>query len=45
MKPHICIGPERDPYRIVCLCVRGEDHPEELFDVPVGQEDLDDPEG
>lgn len=36
MSTHICIGPD---YRTTCLCARGQDHTEELFNVPVGEEE------
>ena len=42
MAQHYCLDDSYPGGRIVCLCVRGEDHPEALFDVPVGQENLDD---
>jgi hypothetical protein len=30
-----------DGARIDCICVRGQDHDESLFDVPVGEEEQD----
>ncbi len=39
MTTHTCFGPEHDPYVIVCFCVRGQDHTEDEFDVPVESED------
>lgn len=36
---HKCTGEGYPPGGVVCLCVRGQDHDEELFDVPVGEED------
>jgi hypothetical protein len=35
---HRCSGPGYPPGGVVCLCVRGQDHDEGLFDVPVGEE-------
>lgn len=40
---HICTC--SDGARIACLCVRGSDHFEDLFDVPVGEEPNDDEDG
>jgi hypothetical protein len=34
-RPHICTGPPEDPYRVQCVCLRGQDHTEADFDVPV----------
>lgn len=36
IKPHRCSGDGYPPGGVVCLCVRGEDHDESLFDVPLG---------
>lgn len=33
---HICTT--SDGMRVGCMCMRGQDHPEELFDIPVGEE-------
>lgn len=38
-RAHKCNGEDYPPGGIVCLCVRGEDHHEDLFDVPVGEEE------
>lgn len=39
LQPHYSVEPkEYGGRRVVCLCTRGQDHPEALFDVPVGQE-------
>lgn len=38
MKAHKCTGEGYPLGGIVCLCVRGVDHDESLFDVPVGEE-------
>lgn len=44
MDSHYCTDPSYPGGKIVCLCVRGQDHPENLFDVPVGQEPEEDDE-
>jgi len=35
---HKCFGEGYPPGGIICLCVRGVDHDEEYFDVPIGEE-------
>lgn len=35
---HICTGPNLPEGGIPCLCIRGEDHDEALFEVRVGKE-------
>lgn len=31
---HRCTGEDYPPGGVACLCIRGEDHDESLFDVP-----------
>jgi hypothetical protein len=38
MISHRCFAPDYPGGSIVCTCVRGIDHPEDLFDVPIGEE-------
>ncbi len=38
MTPHLCTGEDYPNGGITCLCDRGQDHPEDLYNVPVGQE-------
>lgn len=33
---HVCTGPSLPPGGIPCLCIRGEDHTEEFFEVKIG---------
>jgi hypothetical protein len=35
---HFCLDESYPEGRIVCMCIRGEDHLEDLFDVPVGKD-------
>lgn len=35
MQSHFCLSDSYPNGRIQCLCARGQDHPEHLFDVPV----------
>jgi len=43
MTPHRCyVADSDDPYYVVCLCVRGADHDEDEFDVPMEDEEVDD---
>lgn len=46
MDAHWCLNDDYPGGAIPCLCVRGEDHDEALFDVPVSPtgDDLADPE-
>lgn len=39
MSIHRCHGIDYPEGGIVCLCVRGEDHDEALFDVPADEAD------
>ena len=41
MSVHKCTGEGCPPGGVVCLCVRGKDHDEDLFDVPIGEEKTD----
>lgn len=36
---HFCEDESYPGGKIVCLCCRGINHPEDLFDVPVGEEE------
>lgn len=38
MRTHYCLSPDYPGGRIVCMCARGQDHDEALFDVPLDAE-------
>jgi hypothetical protein len=41
---HYCLSPDYPGGKIVCQCVRGVDHSEELFDVPRKFQQINHPE-